>query len=181
MLSIGFHLYMEMLDKAVSDVKAGKTPELATSLHQGPEIELGISTILPESYMGDIHTRLLFYKRIAGASKEEELDDIQSEMIDRFGLLPPPAKQLFLITELKIVAEVLGITKIHAKNEQGRMEFIPTPSIHPHTLLRLLQLQPQRYQLDGPQRLKFTLDATPHPIDKIRAIRELLQTLSKEA
>ncbi|MBA3536368.1 MAG: transcription-repair coupling factor, partial [Tatlockia sp.] len=63
MHAIGFNLFMEMLEKAVSDLKSGKTPELATPLHQGPEIDLRLSAILPESYIGDIHTRLIMYKR----------------------------------------------------------------------------------------------------------------------
>lgn len=177
MQAIGFNLYMEMLDKAVNDLKAGKTPELAAPIHQGPEIDLRMSAIIPDDYIADIHTRLIMYKRIANAKTRDQLRELQVEMIDRFGLLPQPVKQLLLITELKLLAERLGIIKINAAQQQGKIEFGDEPRIDPVALISLIQLQAKRYQLDGPTKLKFSLDAIHHE-ERIHEISGLLMKLA---
>lgn len=159
MQAIGFNLFMEMLDLAVSDLKSGKIPELFTPMHQGPEIDLRISAIIPDDYIADIHNRLIAYKRISNASTSEQLRDLQVELIDRFGLLPQPVKHLFLITELKLKASLLGVQKISASGQTGKLEFSEKPSIDPGALIHLIQVHAKRYQMEGPQRLRFTLDA----------------------
>ena len=176
MHAIGFNLFMEMLDRAVSDLKAGKTPELSAPMNQGPEIELGLSAIIPEDYIGDVHTRLIMYKRIANAKEASQLRDLQIELIDRFGLLPQSVKQLFLITELKAFATRLGIVRISASAERGRIEFGNAPNINAGALITLIQLHSTRYQLDGPTRLKFKLDSTNHEA-RIHEIDALLRQL----
>ncbi len=168
---------MEMLDRAVEDLKAGKTPELSAPMHQGPEIDLRISAIIPEDYIGDIHNRLIMYKRISNAKTRQQIHDLQIELIDRFGLLPQPVKNLLLITELKLKAAELGIQKISASAQQGKLDFNEKPSINPGVLISLIQVHAKRYQMEGPQRLKFTLDSTKAE-DRIFEISSLLNQLS---
>jgi transcription-repair coupling factor (superfamily II helicase) len=160
MHAIGFNLFMELLDKAVKSLKAGKIPELSAPMNQGPEIELRISAIIPEDYISDIHNRLIMYKRIANAKTREQLHDLQIELIDRFGLLPPSVKHLLLITELKLKAEHMGIHKITASGQQGKIEFSEKPEIDPAKLIHLIQIHAKRYQLEGPQKLRFQIDST---------------------
>lgn len=179
MQAIGFNLFMEMLDKAVQDLKSGKTPELSAPMHQGPEIDLRISAIIPEDYIPDIHNRLIMYKRIANAKSKEQLHDLQVELIDRFGLLPPQVKHLLLITELKLTAEKMGIQKISAGSQQGKLEFTENPTIDPGVLIHLIQVHAKRYQMDGPQRLRFSLDSTAAE-ERIYEISSLLRKLNGE-
>jgi transcription-repair coupling factor (superfamily II helicase) len=177
MHAIGFTLFMEMLDKAVSDLKASKTPDLATPMRQGPEIDLRISAILPEDYIADVHSRLLMYKRIANAKDNEQLRDLHVEMVDRFGLLPQPAKFLILVTELKLLATKLGINKINAAQQHGKIEFGENPEIDPSALIKLIQLQATRYKMDGPHALRFTLNSAT-PLERIHEIKLLLSRLA---
>lgn len=177
MHAIGFNLFMEMLDKAVHDLKAGKIPELSAPMHQGPEIDLRISAIIPEDYIGDIHNRLIMYKRISNAKTTQQLHDLQIELIDRFGLLPPPVKHLLLITELKLKAAQLGIQKISAVAEKAKLDFIEKPAVNPAVLIQLIQVHAKRYQMEGPQRLRFTLDSTT-PEERIFEISSLLGKLA---
>ncbi|MCW8407899.1 transcription-repair coupling factor [Legionella sp. PATHC035] len=177
MQAIGFNLFMEMLDRAVHDLKAGKTPELSAPMHQGPEIDLRISAIIPDEYIPDIHNRLIMYKRIANAKTKEQLHDLHVELIDRFGLLPHQVKHLLLITELKLKAEKMGIQKISAGSQQGKLEFSENPSIDPGVLIHLIQVHAKRYQMDGPQRLRFNLDSTDSE-GRIFEISSLLNKLS---
>ena len=176
MHALGFTLFMELLDRAVQDLKAGRTPELSTPIHQGPEIDLGMSAIIPETYIHDVHIRLITYKRIANAKSKDQLRELQIEMIDRFGLLPDSAKRLLLITELKFEAERAGIKKITASQQSGKIEFEENPKINLQTLIKLIQIHAKRYQMEGPTRLRFSLDQTDHEA-RISEIKQLIDTL----
>jgi transcription-repair coupling factor (superfamily II helicase) len=157
MHAVGFALYMDLLSRAVDALKSGKEPDLSVTLARGTEIDLQITALIPESYLGDVHLRLQFYKRIASAKTQLELDEIQVEMIDRFGLLPEPLKTLFAITTIKQAAEKLGIYKIEANAKGGKIEFNDKPAVDPMKIIKLIQTQSEKYRLEGPTRLRFTL------------------------
>ncbi|PXB88584.1 transcription-repair coupling factor, partial [Pseudomonas aeruginosa] len=99
--AVGFTLYMEMLERAVKAIRKGEQPNLEQPLGGGPEVNLRVPALIPEDYLPDVHARLILYKRIANAPDEEGLRELQVEMIDRFGLLPDPAKNLMRLTLLK--------------------------------------------------------------------------------
>lgn len=178
MQEIGFSLYMDLLSRAVDALKEGKEPDLEKSLlHHAAEVDLRISALIPEDYLNDVQLRLQFYKRIANTKNQVELDEIQVEMIDRFGLLPEQLKNLIAVTELKHVADNLGITKIEANEKGGKFEFGEKPSVKPETIIKLIQIKSARYKLDGPQRLRFVLDK--HEVkDRIGLVRGFLQELA---
>lgn len=155
MQTIGFSLYMELLDKAVKALKAGKKSNLEKPFELGTEINLHISALIPDDYIHDPHTRLTLYKRIASAEDYEQLKELQIEMIDRFGLLPAAVKNLFRVTELKCRAAQYGIEKIDVNGKNGRFEFEEQPKIDPARLIKLIQTHPHIYKLEGPQRLRF--------------------------
>jgi transcription-repair coupling factor (superfamily II helicase) len=160
MQAIGFNLYMELLEKAVATLKEGKSLEHLETTPDAIEVDLHIPALIPETYVYDVHTRLILYKRMNNAKSAEALDELQIEMIDRFGLLPPYTKFLFEVMAFKITAQQLGIRKIDATAKFIRIDFKPVPTVAPEKIIHLLQTQPKRYQLDGPQRLKvnFMLD-----------------------
>lgn len=175
MHAIGFNLFMDLLEKAITDLKSGKIPELNAPIHQGPEIDLHISTAIPDDYVPDIHARLIVYKRIAHADSEEALHHLQVELIDRFGLFPISVKHLFAVTRLKFRATELGIIKIQAAGNRGQLEFQENPPINPYAILQLIQQIGHRYKLQGPTRLCFTLEASQ---DEAR-IQEIMGLLMK--
>ncbi|MEW4982240.1 MAG: transcription-repair coupling factor [Cycloclasticus sp.] len=169
---IGFTLYTELLDNAVAAIKSGKQPELEQRIDTGPEIDLHASALIPDDYLPDVHTRLVLYKRIASADNAEELRDLQIEMIDRFGLLPDSTKCLFGISEIKQQASDAGIDKIDFAKSNGRVQFSNEPNIDPAKIIELIQTQPQIFQLDGPQKLRFTqkLDSTEEKVEFILSL-----------
>ncbi len=178
MQEIGFTLYMDLLSRAVDALKEGQEPDFETSLLTRPsEIDLHLTALIPENYLYDVPLRLQFYKRIASTTTQTELDEIQVEMIDRFGLLPEPLKNLFAITELKQKANALGIVKVEAGEKGGKLEFNEKPNVKPETIIRLIQLPTQQFRLDGPTRLRFNL--SPHTLNqRIEIIAKLLDELS---
>ncbi|MGZ8188676.1 MAG: TRCF domain-containing protein, partial [Methylosarcina sp.] len=174
---IGFTLYTELLERAVNALKSGKQPELDAPLEVGPEVDLQSPALIPEDYLPDIHARLVLYKRIASAETPEDLSELQVEMIDRFGLLPPQVKTLFSVTELKQRAEKMGIRKIEANASGGRLVFAKDPLINTEQLISLIQTQAQTYKFDGADKLRF-INKFETTEQKLEFISELLQRLS---
>ncbi|MFK5289069.1 TRCF domain-containing protein, partial [Glaesserella parasuis] len=93
--SLGFSLYMELLENAVKALQEGREPTLDEITQQQVDIELRVPALLPDDYLPDVNMRLSFYKRIASAESDEALKDLKIELIDRFGLLPEATKNLF--------------------------------------------------------------------------------------
>ncbi|HEY9051919.1 MAG TPA: transcription-repair coupling factor [Gammaproteobacteria bacterium] len=153
---IGFSLYTELLDRAVKALKEGKIPDLDKPLHQGTEIDLGLPALLPDDYIHDIHTRLIIYKRIANAKDTNELDDLRVELIDRFGLLPQQAKNLFDLTLLKLKTQSIGVQKIDASAKGARIVFNDNANINPTELIKLIQSRSDIYKFNGKNILTIT-------------------------
>ncbi len=177
--AIGFTLYNELLGRAVAALRAGQEPDLEDPFTHGPEIEIGLAALIPEDYMPDVHMRLVHYKRIANCRASWELDALKIELIDRFGLLPPPLKTLFAITALKLLAEQLGIAKIQAGAESGSITFAERSRVDPARLLKLIEGDSKRYRLDGPYRLKFSW-TLENAEKRIAALDKLLKRLGAE-
>ncbi|KAF1717360.1 transcription-repair coupling factor [Pseudoxanthomonas wuyuanensis] len=181
MAEIGFSLYTELLERAVRSIKQGKLPDVdAGHEHRGAEVELHVPSLIPDDYLPDVHTRLTLYKRISSARDADELRDLQVEMIDRFGLLPDPAKYLFAIAELKLAATDLGIRKLELGENGGRIAFDAKPNIDPMAVIQLIQKQPRLYSMDGPDKLRIKLPLPEAP-DRFSAAKGLLTTLSRAA
>ncbi len=176
MHAIGFTLYMDLLSRAVAALKSGNKPDLDSATLSGAEVDLQLAALIPESYLGDVHLRLQCYKRIASAKTVHELDEIQVEMIDRFGLLPLQAKNLFSINVLKQHAEKLGILKIEANSKNGKFDFTDQPAIEPMRLIKLIQTRSPQFRLDGAKRLRFMLPEHA-PLDRIGLIEKILEEL----
>lgn len=176
MQKIGFSLYTEMLEEAVAAIKSGKSPDIALDQDKTIDINLRIPALIPEDYLPDVHTRLIMYKRLATAKNLDELEDLQVEMIDRFGLLPEPLKRLVRVTALKLRAQKLGIRKVDANVRNGRIEFSPNTSVDPLSLVQLIQHDPMTYKLTGANQLQFIHDCED-PEDKLHFIDQLLDKI----
>jgi transcription-repair coupling factor (superfamily II helicase) len=156
--SVGFSMYMEMLQRAVEALKRGEIPDLDAPLDQGTEVNLHLPALIPDDYLPDVNTRLVLYKRIAAAAGDDELRNLQVEMIDRFGLLPPQVSNLFEVSRLRLRAQELGIHAVEAGPRGGSIEFKASTQIDPLSLVQLIQSDPRTYRLTGPTRLRFEQD-----------------------
>ncbi|SEL10310.1 transcription-repair coupling factor (superfamily II helicase) [Atopomonas hussainii] len=178
--AVGFSLYMDMLERAVKAIRKGEQPNLEQPLASGIDINLRIPALIPEDYLPDVHSRLIIYKRIASCDSEEQLRELQVEMIDRFGLLPEPTKNLIRLTLLKQQAEALGISKIDAGPHGGRIEFSASTCVDPLTIVKLIQGEPARYRLEGATLLRFTSPMS-RPEERFNAVEALLERLARSA
>ncbi len=155
--SVGFTLYMEMLEQAVKALQEGKEPTLEQLMSDHTDIELRIPALLPDDYIPDVNMRLSIYKRIASCSSQEEIDELKIELIDRFGLLPQPAQNLIQIARFRLLAKPLGLKRIEIGDKGGFIDFSQETKIDPMFIVNLIQTQPRLYKMDGPTRLRFNL------------------------
>ncbi len=174
---IGFTLYNELLERAVTALRCGEIPDLETPITHGCEVDLGVPALLPDDYVPDVHTRLILYKRVSNAATPEALRELQVEMIDRFGMLPEYAKNLFEVTQVKLRLSGIGITRLEAGDAGGRIEFDENPNIDLDKLVRLIQSDPQTYKMDSNKRLRFDIE-TGTLEKRIAIVIDLLNDLS---
>lgn len=176
--TIGFTLYMEMLEQAVKALREGKEPALEDLLQEQTDIDLRIPALLPDTYIADVNTRLSIYKRIASSTSHDALDEIQVELIDRFGLLPEPVKNLIRVAEIRQRAQQLGIRKVDGGPQGINFEFSKETKIPPEYLIQLIQQAPQDYRIDGPMRLRVLrkIDDTQ---ERLKLVESLLEEFSR--
>ncbi|MFH0933712.1 MAG: transcription-repair coupling factor, partial [Pseudomonadota bacterium] len=156
MQEIGFSLYNDMLNAAIKSLKSGKEPDMAHPLGVTTEINLHTPALLPDDYCGDIHQRLVIYKRLANCDTGEELEDMQQELIDRFGLLPDATTSLFDCHRLRLLAKPLGINKVDASSEAIVIQFVPNPPIDPMKIITMIQSK-RHIKMAGQDKLRIEL------------------------
>jgi len=176
---IGFSLYTELLGRAVMALRRGEIPDLERPLHAGVELNLHVPALLPEDYVPDVHLRLILYKRISAATSRHDLRELEVEMIDRFGLLPPAAKNYMRMAAIRLDALGCGIEKIDAADSGGYLLFGDKTSVDPVALVNLVQNEGRIYRLSGAHRLQFRLDLGDVP-KRFTHVEKLLDTLAEK-
>ena len=174
---IGFSLYADYLNRAVRDLtKLPDDNENVLYESVRTEVDLDLPILFSDSYLPDVHTRLLLYKRIANARTAEELYDLQLETLDRFGLLPEAAKSVFAVSDIKLIATGLGIEKIQLGHKGGFVKFSEHTLLNPICIVDLLESSNGEIRMQGTYTLKITT-SVPLPQDKITYTKKLLALL----
>jgi len=154
MTEIGLAMYLDMLEQAVKALKQGRKPNLDKPLAGETEVELRLPAFLPEAYVSDVHVRLGLYKRIAAADSDADLDELNAEIYDRFGPLPPSARNLLELAKLKLAARHLGIRRMDMGAGGGTIVFEEQNQIDPLTVIQMIQKEPLEYKLEGSLKLR---------------------------
>ncbi len=176
MQEVGFNLFNEMLSSAVKSLKEGREPDMDAPLKATAEINLHMPALLPESYCGDIHERLVLYKRLANCEALAELDGLKEELIDRFGLLPEPAEALLAVHRLRLETKRYGIARLAVSSEGANIQFEPNPPFDPIKLIKLLQTR-REYKHAGQDKIKIAKDC-PTLDKRLELIRGFLREIS---
>ncbi|QLB42160.1 transcription-repair coupling factor [Mannheimia pernigra] len=176
--SIGFSLYMDLLENAVKALQEGREPSLDEITQNQVDIELRVPALIPDDYLPDVNMRLSFYKRIASSENRQNLNDLRVELIDRFGLLPEATKNLFAITQLRLAAQPLGLKKIDAGINGGYLEFKPTAQPDPMKFLQLIQSDKGSYKFDGPLKFRFSKSLEDNA-ERLAFVAELLAKVAE--
>jgi transcription-repair coupling factor (superfamily II helicase) len=177
MQEVGFNLFTEMLNRAVAALKQGKEPDPMQPLAIATEINLHTPALLPDQYAPDVHDRLTLYKRLANCTVADELGELQEELIDRFGDLPPQARALLDSHRLRLLCKPLGISKLDATTEQIVVQFQPDPPIEPTRIIDLITKN-RNYRLAGQDKLLLKRHCATLA-DRVAAVKDLIHQLSK--
>ena len=175
---VGVELYQEMLRQAVDAAKSGRGGESEEDAKPAwtPQINLGLEIRLPESYVPDLTVRLSLYRRIADLADPQATDILIAELVDRFGGLPDPVKNLFSVIELKQLCRLANIEKIDAGPKGLSLAFRDNHFARPDALIGWIAGQGGRVQLRADHRLVV---ATPIPKPEMQpaACKTVLQDL----
>jgi transcription-repair coupling factor (superfamily II helicase) len=146
--AVGYELYMEMLEQAIQTQKGEPALE-----DWEPEVRVRAAALIPEGYVPDPGQRLSIYKRLASTREEERLGDLEAELRDRFGPVPEPMHNLFLIMSLKLKMKLLGIQKMEIQDREIGLILSPQGPWKAERLVALVQKDPRTYRLKGDDRL----------------------------
>jgi transcription-repair coupling factor (superfamily II helicase) len=177
MLEVGFQLYNEMLAEAVRSLKAGREPDLLAPLSVTTDINLHSPALLPDSYCGDVHLRLSFYKRLATAKNGDQIDALLEEIVDRFGKLPPQAQTLIDVHRLRVLARPFGVVKVDAAPGVIHITFKSNPPVDPARIIELVQKN-RHIKLAGNEKLRIDR-ALKDPKDRAQMVRDVLRSLGQ--
>ena len=173
---IGFNLYHDLLKRTIRAIKNNSKLDLEDASLEEVEINPGIACIIPETYLPDVHERLILYKRIASAANEVELKELKIEMIDRFGIFPDATHNLFESSSLKNYCQEVGIHKINIYDDKAEVTLNDKNLIDTSKIINLIQKKPQQFQLKNENTLVFKDDMEPNQ-SRIRKIDNMLKTL----
>jgi transcription-repair coupling factor (superfamily II helicase) len=148
--AVGYDLYSKLLAEAVQELRGDKAGVVVE-----PVISVQVEGFLPEEYVPEVNQRLAFYKRLAGATGDDELADLRAELADRFGPLPEPAEQLLDIVRIRVAARAIGVERVEAGEGKAVITFSPSTPIEPARLVGAIQASRGRLRL----RREFTLEA----------------------
>ncbi|MDQ6680223.1 MAG: transcription-repair coupling factor, partial [Pseudomonadota bacterium] len=131
--------------------------------------------LLPDAYCGDVHVRLSLYKRLATASKIEQIDSMLEEITDRFGKLPSQGRTLFDVHRLRVLAKPYGVTKIDAGPMLTVISFVPNPPVEALRIIELVQKN-RHIKLAGNDKLRIEREV-PEPRERAQMARDVLRAL----
>lgn len=134
---VGFELYQQMLEEAVTSAKAGITEVVAD--RWSPQITIGMPILIPEDYVADLSVRLALYRRLADMEEERDIDSFAAEMVDRFGPLPKDVEHLLQIVQIKALCRRANVDKLDAGPKGAVLSFRDNEFANPEGLMLFIR------------------------------------------
>ena len=156
---VGIELYQTMLEEAVADLKRKRMPgEDLPEQGWSPQLNLGMSVLIPESYIEDLPLRLSLYRRAAGLDSQGDLDSFAAELTDRFGNYPIEVEHLLAVLSIKLAAKYAGIARMDAGPKGMVLVFKDAKFAAPEALIGHIAKHHQRIKLRADQTLFIAAD-----------------------
>ena len=157
---VGFDLYMRMVADAVDEFKSGYFEDKPKK--QDCKIELPLDAHLPTDYVDSERLRLDIYRRLADTASYEVLTEIEEELVDRFGPLPMPARELIAVASLRLLAKNLEIADISMVGKNLRLSPV---ALAESGQIKLSRLYPGSIYKNASQTLLVSRPTTANWID----------------
>jgi transcription-repair coupling factor (superfamily II helicase) len=172
---VGYELYLQLLEEAIREFK-GEAPE---DLAPDPEIRVPVAAYFPEDYVPDIQQRLALYRRLSGRLPPEAVDELEAELLDRFGPLPPEGYNLLEVVRAKHRLRQLGVRRLVFMDSFAMLEFAAPELLDLKRLLEALQRRPESLRLTPDQRLRLRLPGEGSPLELLRNCLKEVETFVK--
>ncbi len=143
--AVGFELYTELLEDAIRELRGRPQAPEDSSLE--PEIKAPFPAFLSEEYIPDVHQRLSLYRRLSASRDEAHLLDLESELKDRFGSLPPESLNLLWLIRIKILLKRVGVESLTVGPERVSLMPAKHSRLDPSRAIALVAAEPSNYQL----------------------------------
>jgi transcription-repair coupling factor (superfamily II helicase) len=176
---VGLSMYLDLLEQAVTAMRAGRTPAPDRPLAAQSEVELHVPALLPDDYVPDVQLRLALYQRL-GAASASELADMNGELLDRFGPLPAAADNLLKLAGLRLRARALGLRRLDLGPQGGSVQFDAQHGVDADAVIHLLRNEARHYRMDGPAKLRINRPL-PQPAERLEFAAGLLARLAPKA
>lgn len=159
---VGIELYQAMLEEAIADMKAKKkiVGDEETPESWSPQINLGMSVLIPESYIEDLSLRLSLYRRAAGLTSDAELEAFGAELVDRFGPMPTEVEHLLSTLRLKLLCKTASIVRLDVGPKGVVLAFRNNTFANPPALIAHIAKHTARIKLRPDQTLFLAADST---------------------
>ncbi len=178
---VGVELYQQMLDDAVAAARAaGQGAAAQAEDRWTPQINLGMSVLIPELYVTDLNTRMGLYRRLADLTEESEIESMAAEMIDRFGPLPPEVENLLQTVAIKIACRRAGIARVDAGAKGAVIAFYRDSFAKPERLMHWIVKQSGTAKVRPDQKLVL-MRAWEDPSLRLGKLRQTLNEMAKLA
>ena len=141
MRDVGYELYQSMLEEAIAKIRAGETELPNDDGQWAPQINLGVSVLIPEAYVPHLDVRLGLYRRLSSLTTKVELEGFAAELIDRFGKLPREVNTLLLVVRIKAMCKKAGIAKLDGGPKGATLLFHNDKFASPQGLVEFLHDQ----------------------------------------
>ncbi|HWV52112.1 transcription-repair coupling factor [Pseudorhodoplanes sp.] len=175
---VGFELYQQMLEEAVTALKAGIAEPVADQW--SPQITVGTPVLIPEDYVADLSVRLGLYRRIATVESEQEIEGFAAELVDRFGPLPEEVKHLMQIVVIKLLSKRANVERIDTGQKGAVLQFRDNSFANPEGLMRYITSQAPIAKVRPDMKVVF-LDDWPKPVQRLLGTTKILRNLVKIA
>jgi transcription-repair coupling factor (superfamily II helicase) len=175
---VGFELYQQMLEEAVTSLKAGITEPVADQW--SPQIAIGTPVLIPEDYVADLSVRLGLYRRIASVENEQEIEAFGAELVDRFGSLPDEVKHLLQIVAIKLLCRRANVERIETGPKGAVLQFRDNTFVNPEGLLRYIASQAPVARVRPDMKVVF-LEDWEKPRERLTGTTKILRSLVKIA
>ncbi|MDH4981483.1 transcription-repair coupling factor [Hyphomicrobium sp. D-2] len=177
---VGFELYQSMLEEAVASMKEGDIEGTNTRDQWSPQISLGTSVLIPESYVADLQLRLGLYRRLSTLETREEIDNFASELVDRFGPLPEEVEHLLDVMEIKGLCRQAGVSQVDAGPRGAVVAFHKNAFANPEGLVAFVQASRGMVKVQPDQKLVFRA-GWDLPNERLKGVRGFVGQLADVA
>ncbi len=175
---VGIELYQELLRQAVEQAKQHKDADNeAEQAGWSPQINLGTSVLIPDSYVPDLSVRLSLYRRISGLSGNDDINAMMTELVDRFGPIPESVRNLLEIVRLKRVCIKANISKIDAGVKGFSLSFRENHFAAPDALIGWIAGHKGRVQLKADHKIIIKHDL-PKKADRGKIAQRYLDEIN---